>query len=94
MIPVNKDNYIIDINDNNSDEWGYFIDIEEYDNEIKKQEEEKYMKKTKENTTMGEYYNYLKKKRVNISLGTNMFIKISSTSLATILLTYIIVCVI
>jgi hypothetical protein len=91
---MNKDNYIIDINDNNnSDEWGYFIDIEEYDNEIKKQEEE-YMKNTKENTTtMDKYYKYLKKKQVDISLGTNMLIKISSTSLATILLTYIIICV-
>jgi uncharacterized membrane protein (DUF106 family) len=88
---MNKDNYIIDINDNNnSDEWGYFIDIEEYDNEIKKQEE-KYMKNTKENTTTMD--KYLKKKQVDISLGTNMLIKISSTSLATILLTYIIICV-
>ena len=91
---MNKDNYIIDINDNNSDEWGYFIDIEEYDNEIKKQEEEKYTKNSKENTTMSEYYNYLKKNETNISLGTNMLIKISSTSLATILLTYFIICVI
>ena len=91
---MNKDNYIIDINDNNSDEWGYFIDIEEYDNEIKQQEEEKYTKNSKENTTMSEYYNYLKKNETNISLGTNMLIKISSTSLATILLTYFIICVI
>lgn len=88
MVFMNKDNI--------SEDWGYFIDIEEYENKIDTLEKQLDTNKeiTNNITNLEYYYNYLKKNRINISLRTNMLIKISSTSLATILLTYLILCVI
>jgi predicted metal-dependent hydrolase len=101
MVLKYRDSYIIDINDNNLEDWGYFIDIDEYyENKMNKQKqiidtkkEGEYDKKNNILPTESSF-NYFKKKHGNISSGTNMLIRISSTGLASILLTYLILCVI
>jgi hypothetical protein len=87
MVLINKDTYSIDIKDNiDLDDWGYFIDIEEYDNK-----EEQYNLYIKNEIKQYTKKNITKKNKVNLSLGTNLLIKISSTSLVSILLTYFII---
>jgi hypothetical protein len=100
MVLKDNNSYIIDINDNNLEDWGYFIDIDEYyENKINKHQKIEIKKEAddKKNNNIlptESCYNYFKKKSANISSGTNMLIRISSTGLASVLLTYIILCVI